>query len=219
MVLLAAGTVVAWAATNEPAQPRMMQQDYYQLATRSQYGVFSTYPKPRRVVTDPVHKTYLGLAIDYAKSVNNRQVECGGYDCRTRTVCIKNEFVCAEAGLPDKLRPQFVHALRHEYGHALTQDLLTVKYAAKPMANKSYQTLDEANQPREISRVSVLVAPPLKPVVKDWQAAPSTIYGLEHNTDCFSEYLAESYARFLEGKTIPDATKRFLQSQSEPGKN
>ena len=146
-------------------------------------------------MTDPVHKTYLGLAIDYAKSVNNRQVECGGYDCRTRTVCIKNEFVCAEAGLPDKLRPQFVHALRHEYGHALTQDLLTVKYAAKPMANKSYQTLDEANQPREVSRVSVLVAPPLKPVVKDWQAAPSTIYGLEHNTDCFSEYLAESYAR------------------------
>ena len=29
----------------------------------------------------------------------------------------------------------------------------------------------------------------------------------------------EKVKPFLEGKTIPDATKRFLQSQSEPGKN
>ncbi len=220
LVLVAVATALLWAATNRPPPSRLTQQGYRELATTSQYGVFGTYPKLRRVVVEPVKKTYVSLAIDYAQTSFSHALVAGGdYECRTRTVCILSEFVRAEAGLPDRLRPQFVHALRHEYGHALVEDLLKIKFAGRRVGNELYPAFDEANKPRQTSQELTVISPVLKPVVKEWLNAPPTLYGLEHNTETLNEFVAESYARFMEGKSIPDATRRFLQSQSVPGKN
>lgn len=211
LVLLAVVGIAAWAAINKPAESRMTQRGYYELATRSAYGVFSTYPQPRRVVADPVNKTYLELAFTYAKRAMTNNAEAGGdYDCRTRTVNILSEFVRAQAGLPDPFRPQFLHALRHEYGHAFVQDELTLKFPG----TVEHPAFAEANKPRESSEELGIVAPELEPVVRDWIGSPKTLYGLEHNTGTFNEYLAESYARFMEGDVVPAATRRFLQSQA-----
>lgn len=214
-VALAAIGIVAWAGLNKPPEAKFTQRDYYQLATRSQYGIFSQYPKLRQVQAAQVDQTYLALAINYVKqATSHKAVEAGKYDTKTRTVSILSEFVRAEAGLPTQLQPQFIHILRHEYGHALVEDLLKVKYPGEARGGEKYAAFDAVNEPKESSNVLGAVPPALKPVVKDWMKAPDDIYGMDHNTETFNEYLAESYARFMDGQSIPAETRHFLQSLS-----
>lgn len=217
IVLAALAGAVYWAATNRPVPVAMTQEDYHRLATQSEYGVFTGYPLQREVVMTTVEKSYLELAVAYVKqAVSPAPHVAGLYDDQTRTVCVKSELVCATAGLPDRLQAPFVRTLRHEYGHAFAEDILKIECAVRTDASgETFMAYTEAACRRDDADVLAHVTPDLEPVVRDWQESPSSIYGNAHLTATFSEYLAESYARFLSGKPIPDATRRFLQSRSE----
>jgi hypothetical protein len=217
VLLLVAG--VHWAATTKPTPPALAQEDYHRLATQSEHGVFGRYPEPRRVEVTPVDKTYLQLAAEYVKQAAAREgVVAGQYDDVTRTVRVTSEFVYVAAGLPEEMRGLFTRTLRHEYGHAFAEDILKTECAiqADP-SGEMFLAYTESGAPRNAANMLDHVSPELRPVVDDWHQVPANVYGRQYYTMTFGEYLAESYARFLNGDPVPDATRRFLQSRSDVG--
>jgi hypothetical protein len=219
IIFAALAGAVFWAATNRPVPAAMTQEDYHRIATQSEHGVFTGYPLQREVVITPVDKSYLELAVAYVRQAISPMPHVAGlYDDQTRTVSVTSELVCATAGLPDRLQAPFVRTLRHEYGHAFAEDILKIECAVRTDASgETFMAYTEAAYHRDDAEVLPHVTPDLELVVRDWQESPPNIYGNAHLTSTFSEYLAESYARFLSGKPVPDATRRFLQSRSEVG--
>lgn len=216
MPIVAVLVVVGWAGTTQPRSPGLTQDEYYQLATQSECGTFSRYPEPREVIVHPVDKTYLALAFEYVRRAASRSIETAGrYEDQTRTVRLESEFVCASAGLPGLLRLPFEHSLRHEYGHAFVEDVLKAADAPKVgSGDEMYLAYTESTMPRECADEISCMPPELQPVLEEWRTSQADIYRLPYFTSTFNEYLAESYARYLGGYHVPDATRRYLESHT-----
>ena len=119
--LAALGSAVRWLDTNR-ADPGEFSQEYlHRRATVSQHADFSEWISGRHVVVDAPERTGWQLLQEYAYRVAMRQPIAGvhgEYDRQEDEIRILGDEVRYEATLPEPLRANFYHTLRHEYGHA-----------------------------------------------------------------------------------------------------
>lgn len=105
--------------------------------------------------------------------------------------------------------------LKHEYGHAFLNDYLIQSLGSTEYINESFGTLIMDNElcryhqgDRFLQRY--LYPRELQELFKDFENVSEWEYGDSHYTSNFHEYFAESYARFLEKKEIPERTMFFF---------
>jgi hypothetical protein len=185
-------------------------QALHTLATTTPEGTFAVYPKVHQVVCPDCPQSTWQVLIDATKKGAGPQ-GAGNYDPKTGKIRIVAEEVRWEASLPEGMRPNFDHLLRHEYGHAFLDDW--VKGAApkdasgKQLAYLPYTegTNDTGSYPKA-----------MRPVLDEYRRVKPDVYGLTYYTSEFGEYMAESYARFCEGQYVSKATAAFLRSQLSP---
>lgn len=135
----------------------------------------------------------------------------GYFDPLSGEIHITGEVARTEAMAPVPwLQAGFRHALRHEYGHALLDEWLRDRAGPEASALIPQVSQEESLQTSD-------VPPELAPLMRDYRDEPQR-YGSPYFTSAFTEYFAESYARFIEGEAVPSATKRFLASFATTGK-
>ncbi len=110
-----------------------------------------------------------------------------------------------DASLPGTFHPYFYHALRHEYGHAAFTDWLISKGVGMRDVTRMANT--------ERGKAGSPAAVDLRPVFAEWKAGSETVYGQAYLSQTLPEYLAESYARYLEGRRVPPKTRLFIERQ------
>jgi len=180
-------------------------------ATTTPSGVFSPYPKNHRVQLEPVGDRAFEFGLAYIKrgfSGEGLVEKAGEYRLPAGVINIVSEQVRFEASLPSGMRPNFDRTIRHEYGHAFLYDLLADKVGLSTRKGIALQR--EANK----ASPSLSVAWPagLRPVVQEYRKVARNIYQGTYYTASFSEYLAESYARYCAGQNVPPQTRTFLKS-------
>lgn len=105
--------------------------------------------------------------------------------------------------------------LAHEYGHALTADTLTV-YENGDMTAATKVLFDEVldfgrtNDTRELPTQ-------LREVAREYQEVPENIYGSTYYTERLTEYLAQSFARYCSGQSVPPVTEKWLAELQTDG--
>jgi hypothetical protein len=210
-----AGLIVGGLALLETRRidtAKLDQAALYKIATTSPEGRFAKYPKLHPVSCPACPES--GLQI-LASAVTKGRVAAaqgaGNYDSNTGKIKMVADEIRWEASLPKGFRPNFEHALRHEYGHALLDDWL--KGAAQASAGGrqlAYLPYTEGtNDTGSYPKV-------LRPVLTEYHTVKPDIYGAVYYSSTFGEYMAESYARFCEGKSVPQGIAGFLRSQLSP---
>lgn len=207
---LAAAAVVGlvWLQ-NHRVDPRTIGQDQlHRIATTGKGGSLDgVKPHPVTVSKSEVGAGQL-VSVYVARLIarNPDTAVQGRFDSRTGKITILGNESCFDASLPGRVHPLFYHSLRHEYGHAAMADWLKsnrlneVAQAQVAMAERT-----KAATPKGCPRSLV-------PVVCEWKSQKPTVYGPRYFTETFTEYLAESYARYLEGRKVPPQTAKFLQT-------
>jgi len=178
-------------------------------ATTAPDGVFSPYPRSHPVEMKPLGDRALELAVSYFKKGfygESALEEAGEYSMPSGVIRIVSEQVRFEASLPAGLRPDFDRTIRHEYGHAFLFDLLGDKVGFK--SKRGVELFLETAK----SSPSLDVAWPggLRPVVREYRHIARNVYQAPYYTSSFAEYLAESYARYGAGQSVPPETRKFL---------
>lgn len=180
----------------------------HQIATKTPEGTFGTYPKVHKVVCANCDKSGVQILADTIKTGGVVSQGAGRYDSNTGKITMVADEIRWEASLPAGMRPNFEHALRHEYGHAFLDDWLKAvgggADSGKKLAFLPYTEGGAAvgNYPKN-----------LRPVFREFRGINPNIYGVAYYTSTFGEFMAESYARFCEGKDVPPATTAFLRDQ------
>jgi hypothetical protein len=98
------------------------------------------------------------------------------------------------------------HALRHEYGHALVIDILTAAASDRESARRTIQEFRGLGPHGD----RMIVPEALRPVFDEYATFEPETYGDGSLSSDFGEYMAESYARYLDGSRVPPVTARFL---------
>jgi hypothetical protein len=143
------------------------------------------------------------------RSGRNLAQRGGNFDPATGRITILSEDARFEAGLPSPLQPHFRHVLRHEYGHALLFDWLQATVGPE-RSRAFFEATGVGGVPRQDAYPVAL-----QPVIREFQALRrGTVYGDTYFTTTFDEYVAESYARYLDGDKVPPAARGFLQALS-----
>ena len=180
-------------------------------ATTTPDGAFSPYPKNHRVQLEPVGDHALEFGLAYVKrgfSGPGSLEQAGEYRLPAGVIYILSEQVRFEASLPAGMRPDFDRTIRHEYGHAFLYDLLADKVGLSTRKGVALQRETFKASPS----LSVAWPAGLRPVVQEYRKTARDIYRGTYFTSSFSEYLAESYARYCAGQSVPPQTRRFLRS-------
>ena len=178
-------------------------------ATTAPGGAFSPYPKRHVVEMEPVGGRVWDLGLTYARKavMGGGFVEEGGeYRMPSGVIRIVSEQVRFEASLPAGLRPDFDRTVRHEYGHAFLCDLLADKVGLKTKRGQQLmlETIKDSPNP-DLRWPSGLGA-----VVREYRHVSRNVYMEPYYTSDFGEYLAESFARFGSGQSVPPETRKFL---------
>lgn len=196
-----------WLDANR-ADPEEFSQEYlHSRATVSEHVDFSEWVSQRPVVVQAPEQTGWELLREYAYRVAMRQ-PMGGvqgeYDRQEDEIRILGDEVRYEATLPEPLRANFYHTLRHEYGHAAFFD-----WADEQDLDSETTVLISLSQPNSPPRDELLPTR-LRPVVREWTALETTVYGDPYFMSNFAEYIAESYARVMAGRPVPPRTWAFV---------
>lgn len=207
-LLAVIGAAIVWLEAGRIDPRDVPQSRWYVMATRFPGGVFAPLPREHVVVIHPVNQPLVLVAAAYLQQMRSgmRAERGGNFDGKTGVITILGEEPRVEAGMPSLLQSNFRHLLRHEYGHALLQDWLC---ATAGQATGRYYSA-AVSVPGEPFRESWPDA--IHPMLEDYLSAPRNVYGDAYFTSTFHEYFAESYARLLDGQTVPAATRRFLLS-------
>jgi hypothetical protein len=137
---------------------------------------------------------------DYAAAYDEEAV--GGYLWGTGEIVVKPQA------------SQMV--LAHEYGHALTADALTV-YENGDMTAATNVLFDEVLDFNRTSDVRELPAQ-LRDVAAEYQSVDPDIYGSTYYTERLTEYLAQSFARYTAGQTVPPVVGEWLAELDGEGR-
>lgn len=207
LVIVVGGTYV-WANRVDPSA--VPPEQYHRMATEFRGRAFGDLPGIKKVEVKSLEGGPLRYIKYYASVAINRTSEAQAYyDSKRDTIFVVGEEACIEATLPEWLRPTFTHTLRHEYGHALLDDWLEGCGPASDDAGAEYFAYTDA------SGIDPSACPKgLKAVAEEYRALPEDTYGQPYYMQTFDEYMAESFARFIEGKHVPVATREFLSGFS-----
>lgn len=209
--VLGIATALVWAWTLRVDPSRLDQEYLHEVATTSAKVRMHPLPTRHHVSIEPVNAEDLGPMLSgYLPpplGTGPLQVE-GYYDPTTRTIHVTGRLARLSASSPVRqLRGLFVHALRHEYGHAFLDDWLR----SRPGENVYLEQLSLAPEAQTTSGLPE----PLVPVVEEFTHLPSDVYGGAYAMSNFNEFFAESYARYLNGKWVPPEMARFLGDYAE----
>jgi hypothetical protein len=153
-------------------------------------------PMARTVVTS----TTVDLkANDYAANYSEEAV--GGYLWGTGVIVVKPEA------------SQMV--LAHEYGHALTYEYL-VSISGNDMTAATSELFGSVLDFGRTSDISELPTA-LRDVATEYQSTDPDIYGSTYYTERLTEYLAQSFARYCSGQSVPPVTEKWLTELDNAG--
>lgn len=197
-----------YVALTAPVRSSDISQELlYVRGTESEHADFSAWVKKRPVRIASSERRAVDVVSEYARRVMSGEVVGGvqgEYDTETGEIRILGDEVRIEAAFPEPLRANLYHTVRHEYGHAAM-----------------FQWLDEQGiDPADAAAIglSALDGTPVPDrwpaeivaVVQETATLESDVYGHPYLTSNLAEYLAESYARVLEGDHVPPRTRRFV---------
>lgn len=204
---LMGGVSWLWSLRVDPAS--IPQTRLHRMGTASHGVVMAPLPSERRVIIDvvqpwEVERLARGYLPRWLGGVPTPEIT-GYFDPASGEIHITGEVARMEAMAPVAwLQGGFRHALRHEYGHALLDEWLRKRAGPDAAALVPEIGQDEPAPPGDVPSE-------LAPLMRDYRAEPER-YGSSYYTSAFTEYFAESYARFIEGKSIPAATRRFFDA-------
>lgn len=179
----------------------------HERGTTSAHADFSDRIGVRPVVIDSDDCGGVRRLFECAGRVMTRQHISGiqaEYDPEADEIRIIGEQVQYEATLPEPLRGGFYSVVRHEYGHAAFFDWLAAERVDPVVGNKILLAEPDTPPRRE------MVPESLHEVMGEWSRQSRMVYGDPYFMSNFAEYIAESYARVLGGRTVPPATREFL---------
>ena len=217
MMLLVAALVLvgglSWLWTNR-VEPQELSQDYlHSLGTRSEHAAMRPLPRKREVIIEPVEDadwvSMVGAYLPPPFGSGGQPSVQGMYDPINRRIMITGTISRLQSTLPSGLlQGTFRRTLRHEYGHAFIRDWLAQEGLDGP-------PFPELRAPA--SRVNPQDFPErLRPVVREYKrAVEDNVYGSAYFTSSLDEYLAESYARYLEGMEVPPRTRQLFDEAAE----
>ncbi len=211
LVLVVAGFPV-YVLLNRVDPASLSNAQYHEMATRSSSGwSFHEIPRVKRISIEPPRTDVLRTIGDYLQRASRSEGATEAYyDPDANTIFIVGEQACLEATMPRWLRPTFLHTLRHEYGHAMLADWLN----AHETPGDPSGTLLAAVQVRRPRAASLPAR--LRPVLTEYLRGPGETYDEFYMTS-FDQYMAESYAGFLDGQYVPPRTARFLREVAARG--
>ena len=169
-------------------------------------------PRLHRVVIEPVSPgEVLDATVAYLPQPGNEgtQFEVQGlYDPLSEEIHITGVLVRIQASFAKPwIQPLFRQTLRHEYGHAFLYDW-TKDHGWIGTALGEFGRTQGSIDPSEFPSA-------LRGVVIEYQRVDSEVYGSSYFTSSFNEYVAESYARYLDGEDVPPHVRRLLDSASD----
>lgn len=197
-----------WANRTDPAT--ISQDVWYEMGTNSLAGSMRGLPKKHEVVVEGVDESWVKLLASYLPppiGLGGKSEIQGRYEPETGVIRITGRLARAQAGLPSQAQGLFRHALRHEYGHAFADDWRKAK-KVKLEPFLGYTESGRKTEPKGLPKE-------MAPVVKEYMNAPANLYGPAYLTQSFDEYLAESYARFMDGIPIPPETEKFFKKLAQ----
>jgi hypothetical protein len=108
--------------------------------------------------------------------------------------------------------------LRHEFGHALLADALVV-YHDGDMAAATKTLLLKDDAVVNFGRTSDINDLPeaLREVATEYQSVPENIYGSTYYTERLTEYIAQSFAGFCGGHSVPPVVGAWLTELQADG--
>lgn len=201
-----------WLCSMRVAPATIPQDQLHKIGTTSKIAAMEPLPAQHDVVIAGVGpgdlarlaRSYLPRWLGGAPAAEVQ----GYYDPDSGEIHITGEVTRFEAMAPlPWLQARFRRALRHEYGHAMLYDWLFENGDAASVV------LVPAITQRDASGTDA-IPPELRPAVREYRKVSTDVYGSPYFTTDFTEYFAESYARFLEGEEVPRATRQFLDERS-----
>ncbi|HSK47231.1 MAG TPA: hypothetical protein VLA05_04400 [Coriobacteriia bacterium] len=210
--LLAVLTVATWLIANHRDPRAISQDELHRIATHSESAVMKPLPRLHRVVIEPVSPgEVLDATVAYLPQPGNEgtQFEVQGlYDPLSEEIHITGVLVRIQASFAKPwIQPLFRQTLRHEYGHAFLYDW-TKDHGWIGTALGEFGRTQGSIDPSEFPSA-------LRGVVIEYQRVDSEVYGSSYFTSSFNEYVAESYARYLDGEDVPPHVRRLLDSASD----
>jgi len=169
-------------------------------------------PRLHQVVIEPVSpREVLDATVAYLPQpgTEDTQYEVQGlYDPLSEEIHITGVLVRIQASFANPwIQPLFRQTLRHEYGHAFLYDWTKDRgWIGTTLGafGATQSSIDPGEFPASIRRVVI-----------EYQSVDSDVYGSTYFTSNFNEYMAESYARYLNGEEIPPQVRRFLEVASD----
>lgn len=207
LVVAAALTAVRYTGMD---RPRISQNRYHDVGTVSEHADFSETVPRRMVIVEAPERSLAAILGEYVDRVRRGWTLAGvqgEYDPVTREIRILGDEVRLQSRLPEMLRGELYRVVRHEYGHAAFFDWLAARGLTDAQA-AAVGLLTREDRTPEVPLPSELV-----PVVEEWQAGPEYAYADPYLTSNLAEYLAESYARVLDGASVPPEAAAFVREQ------
>lgn len=200
----------AWVGYRDPST--LAQDDLYKLATYSPSLSMTRIPKQHSVRVEPLERSQMLPAIlRYLPAPVGRTASREGqgfFDPADESIRIVGEMVRLQAGLPRPFpKTLFRRALRHEYGHAFFFDWAQGREGGEELFAATIVATQKVD-PSEFPSA-------LRPLVAEYRELPPDIYGDRYFTAQLSEYLAESYARVMDGRDVPKSARDFIEREGE----
>jgi len=215
VILVLAGVITllsgSWLDQVRASTATPSAKGLHAFATTTPSGRFAPYPRVHKVVCVPPEGRTFAIVVDYVKSGLNglaTATRSGAFRLPSGVIHIDSDVARYESTLPAGMRPDFDHALRHEYGHAFLYDFLAAKVGYRSNAGMAVYNATATDSPSR----SLSWPAGLRAVVAEYLTLSKTVYSNPYYTSSLSEYVAESYARYAMGDSIPPATKAFLSS-------
>lgn len=196
-ILLVANSILITVKTHEAAAVIVSNRGEvpaYQVTNLGRWN--GTLPMARTIVATT---TVDMKNNDYAAAYDEEAV--GGYIWGTGEIVVKPSA------------SQLVVA--HEYGHALTFDAL-VTYQGGDVAAATNDLFSVVVDFGRDSNINSLPEE-LREVAAEYQTVPENIYGSTYYTERLTEYLAQSFARYCDGQSVPPVTNEWLAELNTDG--
>lgn len=163
-------------------------------------GWSGAYPRARVLRVSTITEESYG-------SDGRKAYQVAAFNPRDQAITLSSMFATLDAA-------NQASTLRHEYGHALASDLIARDqggdYVHSRLRTDALQLLTQTSDPRDLP-------PALKPLFEDYRSAPRSIYDAGamavpgYYTSTLGEFFAESFRRYLEGESIPSATRAVFE--------
>jgi hypothetical protein len=212
VVLLALVAVAVYGAAllieRHRIDPTELSDEYlHERATSTRHADFSEWIDKRPVFVEGEDCGGVQLLFECVGRILVRQPFGGAqayYDPEADEIRIVGDQTVYEGTLPEPLRGNFYHVLRHEYGHAAFFDWLEEKEVDDHQALTIL--LSEPDAPPQ----DEMLPADLEPVIAEWTELDATVYIDPYFMSNFAEYIAESYARVVSGQSVPPRTEEFI---------